>query len=201
MKQHEFNSLTAYLTRPGNKSITGGQTLTKVPVRKPSAVPPKTKTIQKFSKGGKPENSKMLDYVDTKIAMHEPERATKEQKKKLEMQLKKVANKPNGKYTPPNPPQDSFDWDLWLRDRPNYQTLEEELKKESGILEQDLANEYWQEQYEIYLKKGGTLDFKQFMEQQLNNKLSKEINKRVKDKMQTEGIAQILGVDNTGRKI
>ena len=177
MKIHEYNEMMAYLTRPGNKSITGGPTLTRVPVRKPSALPPKTKTIQKFSKGGKPEV------------------------KEIEKKVIKVANKPNGKYTPPNPPQDSFDWDLWLRDRPNYQTLEEELKKESGILEQDLANEYWQEQYEIYLKKGGTLDFKQFMEQQLNNKLSKEINKRVKDKMQTEGIAQILGVDNTGRKI
>ena len=44
MKIHEYNSMMAYLTRPKN-----------VAVRKPSAVPPKTKTIQKFKKGGKPK--------------------------------------------------------------------------------------------------------------------------------------------------
>tara|TARA_B100001964_G_scaffold224810_1_gene272000 strand:- start:289 stop:423 length:135 start_codon:yes stop_codon:yes gene_type:complete len=38
---------------------------------------------------------------------------------------------------------DSFGRDLWLREHDkNYETLEEENKK-AGILEQDLANEYW----------------------------------------------------------
>ena len=44
MKINEYNQMMAYLTRPKN-----------VPVRKPNALPPKTKTIQKFKKGGKPK--------------------------------------------------------------------------------------------------------------------------------------------------
>jgi hypothetical protein len=38
----------------------------------------------------------------------------------------KTASKSNGHYKPPHPPKDSFDWDLWLRERPNYKTLEDE---------------------------------------------------------------------------
>ena len=103
--------------------------------------------------------------------------------------------KPNGKYTMPKFNLDSFDWDLWLRDKPNYMTLEDEDKKAGlGDIEQDLANEYWQEQYQNYLNQGGTLNYQQFMQQQMNLKVSREINKRVKDKMRTEGIAQILSL-------
>ena len=43
------------------------------------------------------------------------------------------------------------------------------------------------------------LSFKEFMQQQMNNKVSREIDKRVKDKMRTEGIAQILSIP--GNKI
>jgi len=48
MKISEYKQMMAYLTRPKTK---GGE----VKVRKPNAVPPKTKTIQKFSKGGAAE--------------------------------------------------------------------------------------------------------------------------------------------------
>ena len=48
MKISEYKQMMAYLTRPKSK---GGE----VKVRKPNAVPPKTKTIQKFSKGGAAE--------------------------------------------------------------------------------------------------------------------------------------------------
>ena len=42
-------------------------------------------------------------------------------------------------------------WNLWLREHDkNYETLEEENKK-AGLLEYELADEYWQEQYEQYL--------------------------------------------------
>ncbi len=88
---------------------------------------------------------------------------------------------------------DSFDWDLWLRDKPNYTTLEDE-DKQSGILEFELADEYWQEQYNQYLNNGGTLDFKNFMQQQNNMKVSKKINKIVEEKKESEGLAAILGV-------
>ena len=79
-------------------------------------------------------------------------------------------------------------------------TLEDEDKKAGlGDIEQDLANEYWQEQYQNYLNQGGALNYQQFMQQQMNLKVSREINKRVKDKQRTEGLAAILGVP--GNKI
>ena len=212
MKINEYNDMMSYLTRPGkvlanniNKSNTERTGLAKG-----------TKADTKDT----PKNSKMLDYIDTTIAMYEPENATKEQKQKLEKKLskqeeydiyfnkkspkyynKKVADKPksNGKYTIPETNLDSFDWDIWLRDKPNYIPLEDE-KAGLGDIEQDLANEYWQEQYEIYLNNGGTLDFKQFMQLELNKKVSREINNRVKDKKSSEGIAAILGV-SPGDKI
>ena len=106
--------------------------------------------------------------------------------------------KSNGKYTIPKTNLDSFDWDMWLRDKPNYTPIEDE-KAGLGDIEQDLANEYWQEQYQKYLRNGGTLDFKKYMQMQMQNKISKEVDKRVKDKMQTEGLAAILGVP--GNKI
>ncbi len=73
--------------------------------------------------------------------------------------------------------------------------LEDEDKKAGlGDIEQDLANEYWQEQYQNYLNQGGALNYQQFMQQQMNLKVSREIDKRVKEKMKTEGIAQILSL-------
>jgi hypothetical protein len=38
--------------------------------------------------------------------------------------------------------------------------------KRAGLLEFELADEYWRGVYEEYLKNGGTLDFKQFMQEQ-----------------------------------
>jgi|TARA_S200002703_G_C3750040_1_gene230756 hypothetical protein len=50
MKIKEYNEMMRYLTRPSDK-----QKGKFVKVRKPNAVPPKTKTIQKFNRGGKAE--------------------------------------------------------------------------------------------------------------------------------------------------
>jgi hypothetical protein len=85
-------------------------------------------------------------------------------------EVKKVANKKNGHYTPPNPPKDSFDWDLWLRERPDYRTLEEEYLQESslGNVEQDLADEYWHGLYDSYLESGGTLGFSDWLKIELD---------------------------------
>ena len=143
-------------------------------IRKPNAVPPKTKTIQKFKEGGSPK--KML-----------------------------VAEKPQTKPTPDKPNGHS-DWtsDDWLEViDPGGWMREETIKppKQSGILEQDLANEYWQEQYEKYLKDGGTLDFKNFLKMQFEKKISrnveKDIDNRVKDKMSGEGIANLLALGSS----
>ena len=197
MKINEYNQMMKYLTRPATPK--------EVAVRKPSAVPPKTKTIQKFSKGGKPGNSKIEEFInDNLIAYGDKEASPAEVKAALERieAPKKMtkADKPksNGKYTIPKTNLDSFDWDMWLRDKPNYTPIEDE-KAGLGDIEQDLANEYWQEQYQKYLRNGGTLDFKKYMQMQMQNKISKEVDKRVKDKMQTEGLAAILGVP--GNKI
>ena len=90
------------------------------------------------------------------------------------------------------------DWnsDDWMHSIDPAWWLPDEPDKSSGILEQDLANEYWQEQYENYLNNGGTLDFKQFMQQELNKKVSQKINKIAEEKRQTEGLAAILGVSS-----
>ncbi len=72
-------------------------------------------------------------------------------------------------------------------------------KKKAGLLEFELADEYWQEQFQNYQNNGGQLNYQQFMQLQLQQKVSNEINKRVKDKQRTEGIASILGMP--GNKI
>jgi len=212
--------MMSYLTRPGkvlgnniNKSNTERQRLAK-------GTKPDTK--------GAPKKSKMEQYINDHLIVYENKKASPDEtkaalaridaapkkmsktdeyntyfnKKSPKYYNKKVAvkSKSNGHYKPPHPPMDSFDWDLWLRDKPNYMTLEDEDKKAGlGDIEQDLANEYWQEQYQNYLNQGGALNYQQFMQQQMNLKVSREINKRVKDKQRTEGLAAILGVP--GNKI
>jgi len=70
---------------------------------------------------------------------------------------------------------------------------DEKIIKKAGILEQDLANDYWQEQYEKYLLDGGDLDFKGFMEIQLDNKISKNISdfKNLRKSFQAGGNGKI----------
>ena len=215
MKINEYNQMMAYLTRKPNilsnninKTNTERQRLAK-------GTKPDTKVT--------PKNSKMEQYINDHLIVYENKKASPEEtkaalarieaapkkmsktdeyntyfnKKSPKYYNKKVADKSksNGKYTIPETNLDSFDWDLWLRDKPNYMTLEDEDKKAGlGDIEQDLANEYWQEQYQNYLNQGGTLNYQQFMQQQMNLKVSREIDKRVKEKMKTEGIAQILSL-------
>ena len=66
--------------------------------------------------------------------------------------------------------------------------------KRAGILEQDLANEYWQTQFENYQNGGGTLGYQQWLQIQLTQKVNQKINKIAEEKKQTEGLAAILGV-------
>ena len=215
MKIAEYNQMMNYLQRPGkvlgnninDKRIndTGARTALKKGSSNTTKVMPK--------------KAKILEYIDDHRIVYDGKKATKAEleaaTKRIESYPKKMskqdeyntyfnkkspkyykADKPktNGKYTMPEINLDSFDWDIYLRENdPNYETLEEENKK-AGILEFDLASEYWQEQYQNYQNNGGTLSFPQFMQQQLNNKVSKKINKIVDDKKSVEGIASILGV-------
>ena len=208
MKIKEYNDMMAYLTRPGkilgnniNKTNTERQRLAK-------GTKPDTK--------GAPKKTKILDYIDTNIAMYEPDKATKEQKKKLEKKLskqeeydiyfnkkspkyynKKFAEKPKPIKPKPIPfPQsaDEFielsDW-LEILDPGGWSRPED---KRAGLLEFELADEYWQEQYQNYLNQGGTLNFQQYMNLQNSLKVRNEINKRVKDKKRQEGLTAILGL-------
>ena len=90
------------------------------------------------------------------------------------------------------------DWntDDWLQiiDPGGWASPEDEGKRRTGILEFDLATEYWQGQYQNYLNNGGTMLYPEWMQQQLNNKISKKINKIVEEKKESEGLAAILGV-------
>ena len=223
MKINEYNQMMAYLTRKpnilsnniNNKKIndTGTRTALKRGSSDTKGTPKKSKMEQYINDHLIVYENKKASPEETKAALARIEAAPKKMSKTDEYNTyfnkkspkyynKKVADKSksNGKYTIPETNLDSFDWDLWLRDKPNYMTLEDEDKKAGlGDIEQDLANEYWQEQYQNYLNQGGTLNYQQFMQQQMNLKVSREINKRVKDKLKAEGIAQILSIP--GNKI
>ena len=107
----------------------------------------------------------------------------------------------NGGNVPPRPDLENghSNWttDDWLQiiDPQGWMSDEDNNPiKKSGLLEYELADEYWQEQYEKYLKNGGTLDFKNYMELELNKKVSENINKNIRDKKRVEGLASILNL-------
>ena len=214
MKINEYNQMMSYLTRPGkvlqnninDKKFNGTDARTSL--KKGSSTTKPT-----------PENNKMLKYIDDHRIVYDGKEATKTEREDAAKRIDSYKNqmskqdeyntyfnkkspkyykadkpKSNGKYTMPKFNLDSFDWDIWLRENdPDYETLQEENKK-AGILEFELASEYWQQQYQNYQNTGGTLSYPQFMQQQLNNKISKNINKIADDKKKTEGLAAILGV-------
>jgi len=219
MKINEYNQMMNYLTRPAN--VLGNN----INDRKI----PNTEARTQLKKGSStteptPKNNKMLKYIDDHNIVYGDKKATKADaeaagkridsyknqmsktdeyntyfNKKSPKYYKADKPKSNGKYTMPKFNLDSFDWDIWLRENdPDYETLQEENKK-AGILEFELASEYWQEQYQNYQNTGGTLSYPQFMQQQLNNKISKNINKIAEDKKKTEGIASILALSPTSK--
>ena len=196
MKIHEYNQMMKWLTRKPNTERTGLAKGTK----------PDTKP--------KTENSKMLQYINDVQIVYGDKKASKEETeaaiKRVEATPKKMSYqdeykmlygkepKKVAKKIPVIPPKPDLinghsDWNTedWLESIDPGGWVDD---KKVGILEQDLANEYWQEQFENYQNNGGTLNYQQFMQLQLQQKVSNEINKRVKDKQRTEGIAQILSL-------
>ena len=91
-------------------------------------------------------------------------KGTKPIEKKIEKKVVKVAKIP---VIPPKPDlvNGHSDWST-------YEYLEQidpggwVDDKRAGLLEFELADEYWRGLYEEYKKNGGTLDFKQFMQEQ-----------------------------------
>ena len=93
-------------------------------------------------------------------------KGTKPVEEKIEKKVVKVAKIP---VIPPRPDlmNGHSDWstDDWLQSiDPGGWASDED--KRAGLLEFELADEYWRGVYEEYLKNGGTLDFKQFMQEQ-----------------------------------
>ena len=108
---------------------------------------------------------------------------------------KKVAEvKANGKYKMPKSNFDSFDWDMWLREKdPNYITLEDEKKLVSEPSVEASNAEWWQNQYYNYKKDGGKLPFLQFKEMMINEAdidMTKKIDKIMKKKLLVEGLSE-----------
>ena len=97
-------------------------------------------------------------------------KGTKPIEKKIEKkEVVKVVEKPKPNKPKPIPfPsnaqefQDMSDW-LELLDPGGWASDED---KRAGLLEFELADEFWRDLYEEYKKKGGTLNFKDFMEEQ-----------------------------------
>ena len=94
-------------------------------------------------------------------------KGTKPVEEKIEKKVTKVAKIP---VIPPRPDlmNGHSDWstDDWLQSiDPGGWASDED--KRAGLLEYELADEYWRGIYDTYLQNGGTLDFKEFMQQQL----------------------------------
>ncbi len=69
------------------------------------------------------------------------------------------------------------------------------------MLEYELADEYWQSQYEDYINGGGTLTYQQFLQIQFTKKVNKKINQIAEEKKQVEGLATLVGAPDEIRKL
>ena len=105
--------------------------------------------------------------------------------------------KPNIQLNNPlsNPETDSF---LELIDPGGWS---EDHGKRVGLLEYELADEYWQSQYEEYINGGGTLTYQQFLQIQFTKKVNKKINEIAEERKQGEGLATLVGAPEEVKKI
>ena len=114
---------------------------------------------------------------------------------------KKVAEKPksNGKYTMPTINMDSFDWDIWLREKmgSDYETLEEEKKRRTQV-EENLMDKYLELLKAGELLPGTTFEMFQKNFYDFDTEVFTKIKKRANEKKRVEGLAALLGV-NPGR--
>ena len=184
MKIHEYNQMMKWLTAPRPGLAKG---------KRPE--PKENKTLQYI-------NDMKIVHKDKKATKAEAEAAAKRVESFQEQYEKYFKNNINKKVAkiPVIPPKPDLvnghsDWNTedWLESIDPGGWANED-KRRSGILEFELANEYWQDQYQQYLDGGGTLGFDAWYQGQINKKISREINKRVKDKQKTEGLAAIIGI-------
>ena len=192
--------MMAYLTRPG-KVLANNINNKKIP---------NTDERTALKRGGSdttptPKNNKMLRYIDDYNIVGGDKEATKAEAEAAAKRIDSYKKQMVAKKIPVLPPKPDLvnghsDWDTdtWLEQIDPGGWANED-KKRTGILEFELADEYWQEQYNQYLNNGGTLDFKNFMQQQNNMKVSKQINKIVEEKKESEGLAAILAL-HSGRR-
>ena len=108
--------------------------------------------------------------------------------------------KPNIQLNNPlsNPETDNF---LELIDPGGWASPEDQGKRRVGLLEYELADEYWQSQYEDYINGGGTLTYQQFLQIQFTKKVNKKINEIAEERKQTEGLATLVGAPEEVKKI
>ncbi len=108
--------------------------------------------------------------------------------------------KPNIQLNNPlsNPETDNF---LELIDSGGWASPEDQGKRRVGLLEYELADEYWQSQYEDYINGGGTLTYQQFLQIQFTKKVNKKINEIAEERKQVEGLATLVGAPEEVKKI
>ena len=187
MKIHEYREMMKWLTRKPN-----------VPVRKPNAVPPKTKTIQKFSKGGKPkprEETKLeriarIQYENMPKKVERPKHLDNKNIYSYEDREKFVKKIP---VIPPKPdmPNGHSNWstDDWL----------ETIDQGGWVDDRKTEAESWFEKYLELLKAGELLPNTTFEMFEKNFKdfdtdIISRINRDALKKKRQEGLASILGV-------
>ena len=101
-----------------------------------------------------------------------------------------------------NNPLSNPETDSWLELlNPGGWSSPENYGKRVGLLEYELADEYWQSQYEEYINGGGTLTYQQFLQIQFTKKVNKKINEIAEEKKQVEGLATLVGAPDEIRKL
>ena len=182
--------MMAYLTRPDPKNVA---------VRKPSAVPPKTKTIQKFKKGGKPKPREENELE--RIARIQYEYMPEKTERPKHMDDKNIYSYEDRekfvKKIPVIPPKPDMvnghsDWrpEDWL----------ESVDPGGWANDKKAESESLFEKYLDLLKAGELLPnttFEMFEKnfKDFDTEIISRINRDVLKKKRKEGLASILGVD------
>jgi hypothetical protein len=188
MKIHEYREMIKWLTRKPN-----------VAVRKPSAVPPKTKTIQKFKKGGKPKPREENELE--RIARIQYEYMPEKTERPKHMDDKNIYSYEDRekfvKKIPVIPPKPDLvnghsDWrpDDWLESIDPGGWANDKKVETNGLYDKYLE----------LLKAGELLpgtSFQMFEKNYLDfdTDVISKINKKVLDQKRKEGLAAVIGVD------
>ena len=217
MKINEYNQMMAYLTRPGKILANNINNKKNIDTER-----------QRLAKGSSsvihvpPKNKKILQYIEDNNIVYGDKKATKAETeaaaKRVESyqdQYNKYFNKKSPKYynkkiakgPKPTPNGEttltSDDWDLII-DSTNfpYELFDDDwMKPKKRVqVEENLFDKYLEMLKAGELLPGTTFEMFEKNYLDFDTDIISKINKRIKDKKQTEGLAALLGI-SPGKRI